>query len=309
MRNVASRVRRPPSSRMTASARFPTSTAVSTSIRTDCSCGSSVAKRPTARNTSSDGTPIFCDAADSAIATKQSSPAIRKVWFIASMARFDHDPGGCPGNGRSAKQLSSLQCLSDRRGRAARATTTGRYVTTARHPRTTATKGSSRGTISSTEYPRHGARGEQVDAERRRDHSEREVDHHDEAEVHRIDAEMQCDRAGRASTMIDADVSMNGAHLRPGGGAVSGRARSVSSRLRASADPRHEPVAQRRVQNELSRRMGRTPSAVPGVGCAKPSAASRKCCAASASSPTASARRASATSVAGDFSICRLSAR
>ena len=75
IRSVPNRVRSPPSSRMTASARLPISAAVATGMSTTGAPGSSVATSPTARKTSSDGTPRRVDAADSATAANSSKEA------------------------------------------------------------------------------------------------------------------------------------------------------------------------------------------------------------------------------------------
>ena len=80
---------------------------------------------------------------------------------------------------------------------------------TIRQTITTPTNGIS-GLISRSSGSSHRAGGEQVHAEGRGDHAQRQVDDHDDAEVHRFHAEFQRHRQQqRASTTMDADVSMN----------------------------------------------------------------------------------------------------
>jgi hypothetical protein len=57
-----------------------------------------------------------------------------------------------------------------------------------------AKNGRSAGTIRLDRQPRHRAGGEEVHPDGRRDHAHGEVDHHDQAEMHRVDAEGDGDR-------------------------------------------------------------------------------------------------------------------
>ncbi len=81
----------------------------------------------------------------------------------------------------------------------------------ARQISTTRTKCASERVMRSSEMPATAQAANRLTPKERRDHAEREINHHHQSEMHRVDAELHGDRRDRigASTMIEAEVSMN----------------------------------------------------------------------------------------------------